>query len=123
MPYSGTKEEINRKQREYYKKNQAKIIIKTTNWSKQNKEKIKKCRQKRYGKNRNAVLERQREYNFIKTFIKHGCCINCFETNPFLIESHHVFKNNELTIDLCVKCHSLIHINKKRTPKVFIFFN
>ena len=51
------------------------------------------------------------EHTVPKSLILHkGCCVICFETNPFKLESHHVFgkENSDLTICLCANHHGLL---------------
>ena len=41
-----------------------------------------------------------------------GCCLICFEINPFKLHNHHVFgekENPDFAIHLCANCHELIH--------------
>lgn len=39
-----------------------------------------------------------------------GCCIFCFEAEPFKVEQHHPFKNDGKTIvSLCHSCHMQLH--------------
>ena len=85
---------------------------------------------------RNEIVKRYREkhkekYNqagrargAFKTLKELSCCIVCFETNPFMLENHHPFgDDDEFTVCLCGKHHNLNHVSRTRkTPTIFEFF-
>lgn len=94
-------------------------------WRKRNKDKVKAA-QKRYYQN-------HPDYHKIKVFLYgkytvtkkgsrkgkktqtlgllkgNGCCLICFDFNPFHLQNHHPFKESEFQITLCAICHSEIH--------------
>jgi len=122
--YSGTKEEINQKQRDYYARNRDKLIGKSKLWKQNHSEQVKSQRRERYLKNRDKELREQSERNLIENLTKHGCCVVCFEDNPLLIESHHIFIDEDLTVGLCKNCHHLMHFgHRQRTPEIVRFYN
>lgn|SRR5208337_2232669 len=120
--YSGTKEEINQKQRDYYTRNRDKMIGKNNLWKQNHPEQVKSWRRERYLRNRDKEIREQCERNLIESFIERDCCVFCLEINPFVLEQHHPFENNSFKVTLCSKCHSLIHFStSKRTPDILEF--
>ena len=42
-----------------------------------------------------------------------GCCLICFESDPFKLQNHHPFgekENPDFVIHLCANCHQVTHI-------------
>jgi len=118
--YSGTKEEINQKQREYYRTHKSQVLNKNKGWKIRHLETYRAQRQRYYQNHKEEILEQA----LIDGLTIHGCCIFCFETNPLLIESHHVFVGEDLQVGLCKNCHHLIHFgHKQRTPEIVRFCN
>ena len=37
-----------------------------------------------------------------------GCCWVCGEDDPFALESHHLFKDEEILMSLCGTCHQVL---------------
>ena len=79
-------------------------------------------RAKRY---KDTHKEQYRDYYLFKRIKSSpGCCMVCFETNPFILENHHPFyEDDEFTICLCDKCHDLIHWRTyEKSPTLLKFF-
>lgn len=120
--YSGTKEEINQKQRDYYTRNRDKIIAKNNLWKDKHPERVKSWRRERYLRNQDKEIRESGERQLMESLIERDCCVCCLETNPFVLERHHPFKGSQFKITLCAKCHRLIHFcKKKRTPTLLEF--
>jgi len=85
-----------------------------------NKEKEIMDSRRRYHKNRVKILEqhqfREDKSTITRNVIKGGLCLLCFNTNPFVLETHHF---GDLEIILCASCHSIITY----VPKAYDILN
>ena len=89
----------------------------------EHKQEIREYHKKYREENREKVRMLKRTDDFFKRFIRCSCCVFCFESNPFMLEEHHIFgRKNNLTIYLCSNHHSLLGKAIPR-PKLLGFFN
>ena len=101
-------------QKNYRLKHRHKHIAYMKEYNKKNKQKLKEYTKKYRVKHRNHTRKQRFLYgNKLKDgfLSSEGFCLNCSETNPFMLETEHPFgrKNNNFTITLCGSCHSLRH--------------
>jgi len=56
-----------------------------------------------------------REKKWLELFMTNdGCCMWCFETNPFMLNNHHIWgkKNSEETFTFCENHHAIFSRNR-----------
>ena len=58
-----------------------------------------------------ALKDREKERSFLKGYFGgDGCCLYCLETNPWMLNHHHVWGRNDgdFTITLCENHHAAL---------------
>lgn len=87
---------------EWYYKHREESIKRAKEWNKNNKERRAK---------RIRVTYWLRGHSSDSSYLDgDSCCLNCFETNPFVLQNHHLYgrKKSREIITLCANCHEML---------------
>ena len=126
------KEKISQYKNKYYKKNKEKILKQQKEYRFKNNGKIKQYHKEYNLENKEKINQMMKKHNKIKKdkFIEKlgGKCIRCGESDPIVLELHHIEGAKERTIKtleteiekglielLCANCHLWEHEKLKTT--------
>lgn len=103
--------------------NRKKIRISHKQWRDKNKDKIHEWG-KRYKKKHEKIIKINSMYKYyLKSLMEFSCCMICFNSNPFMLETHHVFGNHSGTeICLCSNHHRILRNNKSQPKGLLLEF-
>lgn len=106
---------VKNKRRKYYQEHREQISSYKRKYHQEHREEIISRMRKKY-RNNGFFTQLQ----FLKG---DGCCLICFETNPFMLENHHIFgkKSNDLKFTFCANHHVLLG-KKPVRPEILRFF-